>query len=196
MRKKPKNEGASSLEVFPPTQRSTRSKMKTQFAHQGRAVSLTLPFDGVHRLHLHRVFIFFIFSETPRWENCLPYKTLRGSYPVAAPWLVRKAIYECDPVCARSESVYSNPSHFLVFSLSCFLTFSRSHFFTFSLFTFSPFDFLTFSLSRSHVLTSTFSLSHCSRFRSLFLTPSHTHFTRTLSHFRVSCSTTEVFFFC
>ena len=172
-------------------QRAKRSKMETQVVNQGRAVSRrwgTLVSLAPRLL--------FFFPKTPRWENCLPYKTLRGSYPVAAPWLVRKAIYECDPVCARSESVYSNPSHFLAFSLSRFLTFSRSRFFPFSLFTFSPFDFLTFSLSRSHVLTSTFSLSHCSQFRSLFLTPSLTHFTRTLSHFRVSCSTTEVFFFC
>ena len=116
---------------------------------------------------------FFFFYKTPRWENCLPYNHSAGRCR-PAPWFVRKAIYECDPVCARSESLWRHFFHFLCFSLSQLFTFSRVHWLTFLFLTFSfvhfslrhwlTFLFLTFSVvhfSLPHWLT--FSLS---RFRS------------------------------
>ena len=89
------------------------------------------------------VFSFYFFSKTPRWENCLPYNHSAGRCR-PAPWFVRKAIYECDPVCARSESLWRHAFYSLCFSLSHLLTFSRVHWLTFLFLTFS---FLHFSLS-------------------------------------------------
>ena len=78
---------------------------------------------------------------------------LRGPCGRPAAWFVRKAIYECDPVCARSESLCRHFFHFWCFSLSQFFTFSRVHWLTFLFLTFQVVHFplphlLTFSLSR------------------------------------------------
>ena len=122
------------------------------------------------RLH---IFLFF-FSKNPRWENCLPYNHSAGRCR-PAPWFVRKAIYECDPVCARSESLCRHVFHFWCFSLSQFFTFSRVHWLTFLFLTFSfvhfslrhwlTFLFLTFSVvhfSLPYWPTITFSISELS----------------------------------
>ena len=153
MRKKPKNEGASSLEVFPPTQRSTRSKMKTQFAHQGRNVSLTLPFNGVQRLHLHRVLIFFIFVENSAMGK-LP------SLQDTARLLPSRRSVACKEgnIWVRSCVRAVRKCVLEPFSLSCVLTFLLSHFFTFSLLHFLTFHVLTFGLS--HFFTFSFSRPH------------------------------------
>ena len=104
-------------------------------------------------LSLVRLLILFLFfSKTPRWENCLPYNHSAGRWRPAA-WFVRKAIYECDPVCARSESLWRHAFYSLCFSLSHLLTFSRVHWLTFLFLTFSFLHFslphwLNFSLSR------------------------------------------------
>ena len=97
--------------------------------------------------------VFFFFYKTPRWENCLPYNHSAGRWRPAA-WFVRKAIYECDPVCARSESVYSHAFHFFVshflislLSTSSLVNFFVSHFLSCSLSTSSLANFLTFSFS-------------------------------------------------
>ena len=130
---------------------------------------------------------------------------LRGPCGRPAAWFVRKAIYECDPVCARSESLWRHFFHCLCFSLSQLFTFSRVHWLTFLFLTFSfvhfslrhwlTFLFLTFSVVH-------FSLPHWLTF--LFLTFSVVHFslphwlTFSLSRFRsykqgvgVSCRTTS-----
>lgn len=98
-------------------------------------------------------FISFFFSKTPRWENCLPYNHSAGRCR-PAPWFVRKAIYECDPVRAVRKSVTARFLLFLFLTLSfvnflsCSLAhFSVSHFLISSLFTFSLAELLTFSIS-------------------------------------------------
>ena len=122
---------------------------------------------------VHTLRFLFFFYKTPRWENCLPYNQSAGRWRPAV-WFVRKAIYKCDPVCARSESLCRHFFHFWCFSLSQFFTFSRVHWLTFLFLTFSfvyfslphwlTFLFLTFQVVHfplPHLLT--FSLS---RFRS------------------------------
>ena len=117
---------------------------------------------------------FFFFLQNSAMGKLPSLQPLRGPCGRPAAWFVRKAIYECDPVCARSESLWRHSFHFLCFSLSQLFTFSRVHWLTFLFLTFSfvhfslrhwlTFLFLTFSVvhfSLPHWLT--FSLS---RFRS------------------------------
>ena len=140
--------------------------MKTQFAHQGRNVSLTLPFNGVQRLHLHRVLIFFIFVENsamgklPSLQDTARLLPSRRSVACKEGniWVrscvraVRKRVLE---PFSLSRVLTFLLSHFFTFSLLHCLTFHvvtfwLSHFFTFYFLTFS---LLTVSLSLSHSLT-------------------------------------------
>ena len=118
--------------------------------------------------------VFFFFLQNSAMGKLPSLQPLRGPCGRPAAWFVRKAIYECDPVCARSESLCRHFFHFWCFSLSQFFTFSRAHWLTFLFLTFSfvyfslphwlTFLFLTFQVVHfplPHLLT--FSLS---RFRS------------------------------
>ena len=141
--------------------------------------------------YLIRLHIFLFFFQNSAMGKLPSLQPLRGPCGRPAAWFVRKAIYECDPVCARSESLWRHFFHFLCFSLSQLFTFSRVHWLTFLFLTFSfvhfslrhwlTFLFLTFSVVH-------FSLPHWLTF--LFLTFSVVHFslphwlTFSLSRFR------------
>ena len=97
-------------------------------------------------------FLFF-FLQNSAMGKLPSLQPLRGPCGRPAAWFVRKPIYECDPVCARSESLWRHSFHFLCFSLSQLFTFSRVHWLTFLFLIFSVVHFslphwLTFSLSR------------------------------------------------
>ena len=94
---------------------------------------------------------FFFFSQNSAMGKLPSLQPLRGPCGRPAAWFVRKAIYECDPVCARSESVYSHAFHFSCVSLSHLYTFSRVHWLTFVFLTFPFVHLFTFSLA--HFLT-------------------------------------------
>ena len=124
------------------------------------------------RVHTLRFLFFLQNSAMGKLPSLQP---LRGPCGRPAAWFVRKAIYECDPVCARSESLWRHFFHFLCFSLSQLFTFSRVHWLTFLFLTFSfvhfslphwlTFLFLTFSVvhfSLPYWLTITFSISELS----------------------------------
>jgi len=131
--------------------------------------------------------VFFFFLQNSAMGKLPSLQPLRGPCGRPAAWFVRKAIYECDPVCARSESLWR---HF--FSLFVFLTFSIVHFLTCSLANFPVSHFLICSLftsSLANFLVSNF-LS-CSLFTSLLANYHFLDFGVISKPLGVSCRTTS-----